>query len=42
MTKTASVTTEFLGDELKNAKQHLEDLDQKLTQFKMIQPGEIT
>ncbi|MGD0046751.1 MAG: hypothetical protein ABSE42_06995 [Bryobacteraceae bacterium] len=41
MTKTASVTTEFLGDELKNAKQHLEDLDQKLTQFKMANQGKL-
>jgi polysaccharide chain length determinant protein (PEP-CTERM system associated) len=41
MTKTASVTTEFLGDELKNAKQHLEDLDQKLTQFKVANQGKL-
>jgi uncharacterized protein involved in exopolysaccharide biosynthesis len=41
MTKTASVTTEFLGDELKNAKQHLEDLDQKLTQFKITNQGKL-
>ena len=41
MTKTASVTTEFLGDELKNAKQHLEDLDQKLTQFKVTNQGKL-
>ena len=41
MTKTASVTTEFLGDELKNAKQHLEDLDQKLTQFKISNQGRL-
>jgi uncharacterized protein involved in exopolysaccharide biosynthesis len=41
MTNTASVTTEFLGDELKNAKQHLEDLDQKLTQFKVTNQGKL-
>jgi len=41
MTKTASVTTEFLGDELKNSKQHLEDLDQKLTQFKVTNQGKL-
>lgn len=41
MTKTASVTTEFLGDELKNAKQHLDDLDQKLTRFKMANQGRL-
>src|ERR1017187_986827 len=41
MTNTASVTTEFLGDELKNAKQHLEDLDQKLTQFKVTNQGKV-
>jgi polysaccharide chain length determinant protein (PEP-CTERM system associated) len=41
LTKTASVTTEFLGDELKNAKQHLEDLDQKLTQFKVANQGKL-
>ncbi len=41
MTKTASVTTEFLGDELKNAKQQLEDLDQKLTQFKVANQGRL-
>lgn len=41
MTKTASVTTEFLGDELKNAKQQLDDLDQKLTQFKLANQGRL-
>ena len=41
MTKTASVTTEFLGDELKNSKQHLDDLDQKLTQFKVANQGRL-
>ena len=41
MTKTASVTTEFLGDELKNAKQHLDDLDEKLTQFKLANQGRL-
>jgi len=41
MTKTASVTTEFLGDELKNAKQHLDELDQKLTRFKMANQGRL-
>ena len=41
MTKTASVTTEFLSDELKNAKQHLDDLDQKLTQFKVANQGRL-
>ena len=41
MTKTASVTTEFLGDELKNAKQRVEDLDQKLTRFKMTNMGKL-
>ncbi|MFY9725443.1 MAG: GNVR domain-containing protein [Bryobacteraceae bacterium] len=41
MTKTASVTTEFLGDELKNAKQSLDDLDQKLTEFKMANQGRL-
>jgi len=41
MTKTASVTTEFLGDELKNAKQQLDNLDQKLTQFKVANQGKL-
>ncbi|MGB9455960.1 MAG: GNVR domain-containing protein [Bryobacteraceae bacterium] len=41
MTKTASVTTEFLGDELKNAKQNLDNLDQKLTEFKMANQGRL-
>lgn len=41
MTKTASVTTEFLGDELKNAKQELDNLDQKLTEFKMANQGRL-
>jgi len=41
MTKTAAVTTEFLGDELKNAKQHLDDLDAKLTQFKVANQGRL-
>jgi polysaccharide biosynthesis transport protein len=41
MTKTASVTTEFLDDELKNSKQHLDELDQKLTRFKMANQGKL-
>jgi polysaccharide chain length determinant protein (PEP-CTERM system associated) len=41
MTKTASVTTEFLGDELKNTKQNLDNLDQKLTEFKMANQGRL-
>jgi len=41
MTKTASVTTEFLGDELKNAKTHLDELDQKLTRFKVANQGRL-
>jgi len=41
MTKTASVTTEFLSDELKNSKQHLDDLDLKLTQFKVANQGRL-
>jgi len=41
MTKTATLTTEFLGDELKNSKQHLDELDQKLTRFKMANQGKL-
>jgi len=41
LTKTATVTTEFLGDELKGAKQNLDALDQKLTQFRVANEGRL-